>query len=424
MNYPEQEVVKPTGKKLSIAFIAPYVPRECGIATYTKDVVTALDDQNQSSSTSVVVIDDSKGDLSYPDKVIFAIAQSELGGYITAAKKVNKGRFDVIHIQHEFGVFGGIDGEYILEFAKRVEKPMIITFHTVLSKPDQKKRGIVKSLSGYAKKIVVMADEAMRRLTELYGVDREKIIVIPHGVPDIPYGSDTYYKKVLGLENKMVISTFGLISRNKGLEYAIEGLGEVVSSRQDFIFLIIGKTHPNVIRKEGDSYRDSLHEIVNQKKLGKFVRFINRYLTLRELIFYLQATDIYVTPYLEPEQITSGTLSYALGAGKACISTPYAYAKEVLRGSRGILVDFKDSRGLGKAFLRLISNPQLRQKISKRAYQSARKMIWSSVGESHLRLYGELFSLDQNNTIINKSNEQIAGLDTIDGSKLKGVQNG
>jgi len=411
-------------KKIKIAFVAPYIPRECGIATYTKDIVTAVDGQNEYSSTSVVVIDDSDGELEYPDKVSFSIPQNDFDGYLNAAARINRSSIDIVHIQHEFGIFGGTDGEYIMEFAKRIDKPLVITFHTVLSKPDQNKLKIVRGLCGYAKTIIVMADEAMRRMIKSYGVDSNKIVVIPHGVPDIPFGQSIGHKKTLGFQNKYIISTFGLISRNKGLEYAIEGLKEIANHRQDFIFLIIGKTHPNVIRQEGDSYRDSLHKIVIKNNLGKFVKFINRYLTLPELVFYLQATDIYVTPYLEPEQITSGTLSYALGAGKACVSTPYAYAKEVLRGNKGILVDFKNSCELGKAISRLINNSKLRDMISKRAYQSSRKMIWPSVGERHLRLYRKLYSHDQNQTIINKSNEQIVRLGTIDESKLKGVQNG
>jgi len=388
---------------IKIAFLGSYVPRECGIATYTKDLINTMGSQIRPNITSVYVVNNSVQKIKYPAVVKKQIYESDFIGYINTAKQVNRSDLDLIHIQHEFGLFGGESGEYLIEFVKRLNKPLVITFHTVLSKPDLKKMLIVKRLADCAYAVTVMAEEARRRLIEIYSISPEKIVVIPHGVPDIPFGPNLLQKKALGLQNKIVISTFGLISKNKGLEFAISSISSVVKKTKNVALLIIGKTHPNVFREEGDSYRNLLQKLVKQEKLGKYIKFVNRYLTLDELIFYLQATDIYITPYLEPEQITSGTLSYALGAGKACVSTPYAYAQEVLDNNRGILVDFRNSQALGRAILGLILNERRRQRIAKNAFESSRKMLWSSVGETHMKLYEKILN---KNDFINKSNDR------------------
>lgn len=370
-----------------VIYVGSYIPRECGIATFTKDLTTAINVLNPLCLAEIMAIDENDTCREYPWEVKYRIKQEDLGSYDKAIEYINQSTADVVHLQHEFGIFGGQDGEYIVPFMERIEKPMVVTFHTVLEKPGEHRKKIVQEIARLSKAIVVMIGAAADRLEEVYGIDRSKVVVIPHGVPDIAYGPTQHYKNELGYENNMILSTFGLINPGKGVEYVINGLPEVVKIHPELKFLIIGATHPNLVKKEGEVYREKLIALVKENHLEKNVEFINRYLSLDEVIQYLRATDIYISPYLEPQQITSGTLAYALGAGRACISTEYLYAREVLARGRGKLIGFKDSKAVTKAVLELLENPEMCREIEKKAYSYGRTMIWSNVALKHLNLF-------------------------------------
>jgi len=262
----------------------------------------------------------------------------------------------------------------------------------VLSNPDNIKKTIVRDISEKASAIVVMADEAVRRMKNIYGVDKDKILKIPHGVPDIPLVQTEAYKNNLGLRESVVISSFGLLSPNKGVEYVIEAMPAVLKKAPNTIFLVIGKTHPNIQQQFGEDYRMSLINLAEELNVSEKVKFVNRFLSLEEIIYYLQATDVYITPYLEPEQITSGTLAYALGAGKACLSTPYAYAKEVLSNNRGLLVPFRSSRSIAHKLLKVITDEEKRRGYSLNGYAYGRKMIWENIGHKYLTVFQEILN--------------------------------
>ncbi len=374
-------------KVVRIICVGSYIPRECGIATFTKDLTTAINVLNPLCLAEIMAMDENGDDRIYPWEVKYRIKQENWESYEKGIEYINQSSAEIIHIQHEFGIFGGENGEMIVPFMEKIEKPIVTTFHTVLEKPGEQRKKIVQDIARLSKAIVVMIGAAADRLEEVYGIDKEKIIVIPHGVPDIPYGPTLHYKNELGFENNTILSTFGLINPGKGIEYVLEALPEVVEKYPTLKFLIIGATHPNLVKKQGEAYREKLLEIVKEKKLEKNVEFINRYLSLDELVQYLRATDIYISPYLGSQQIASGTLAYALGTGKACISTEYLYAKEVLAKGRGVLVKMKNLEEITVNLIDLLDNPEKRQEIEKKAYSYGRMMIWSNVALKHLNLF-------------------------------------
>lgn len=371
-------------------FVSSYIPRKCGIATFTKDLTNAINALNPYSLAEILSVTDPvapNGTYNYPWEVKFRISQDEVTNYISAAEYVNSSSAEVVCLQHEFGLYGGQDGGYILEFLKRINKKVVTTLHTTMEDPRENQKRIIREIFKYSDAVVVMIDPVVKRLESTYEVDSRKIAVIHHGVPDIPFGGVDYFKEETKLSGRTIMSAINLISANKGLEYAISAVPEIVKKVPDFLFLIIGETHPVVKKKSGEKYRDELHALVKKLKVEKHVKFINRYLPLEELIDYLRASDYYVTPYLDPEQIASGTLSYAVGAGKVCISTPYLYAKEVLNGNRGILVPFKNSHSIAKAVLELNKDFAKREAIEREAYKYGRVMTWSSVALAYLDLF-------------------------------------
>jgi glycosyltransferase involved in cell wall biosynthesis len=369
-------------------FIGSYIPRECGIATFTKDLTTAINVLNPNYLAEIMAIDEPGGESrEYPWEVKYRIHQNDLDSYATAADYINQSSADIVSVQHEFGLFGGEEGEYIVPFLERIEKPVVTTFHTVLEKPSKKKLQIVKEIARISKVVVVMIETAADRLYEVYGIPAEKIVIIPHGVPDIPYGPTNHFKQNLGFEQNFTLTTFGLLSPGKGLEYVLRALPDIVRKHAETKFLILGQTHPTLIRKHGEVYRESLQAIIKELHLENNVHFENRYLSLDEVVNYLRATDVYITPYLEPQQITSGTLAYAVGAGRPCVSTEYLYAKEVLSEKRGMLVPLKNSAAIAKAVNYLIEHPEEKMEIEKNAYLYGRKMIWSNVALKHLNLF-------------------------------------
>lgn len=382
-----------------IICVSPYTPRQCGIANYTKDLVGSMKKVNRKAEIEVAAIHDANLPLHYPREVKLNINYDDIYSYINLAKEINAGNHEFAILEHEFGLYGGKDGSHILGLTDNLDKPYIITFHTVLSHPDANKARIVRSLAKKASAVVVMADEAVRRLDKIYGVDISKIHKIPHGVPNIPFGKESEAKAALGLSGRKVISTFGLISQNKGIEFVIEAIPKIAEKFPEVLFLVIGKTHPVVRRSQGESYRESLKALTKKCHAENNVRFVNRYLTFKDLIEYLTATDIYITPYLESQQITSGTLAYALGAGKACISTPYAYASEVLSSSRGCLVPFKDSVKIADQVSQLFSDNEFKETISKRGYNYSRSMLWENVAKQHLNIFDDISNSNFGNNI-------------------------
>jgi glycosyltransferase involved in cell wall biosynthesis len=369
-------------------FLGSYPPRECGIATFTKDMVDAYD-RAYNVRSRVVATDEPGGEVRrYPPEVIARISEQDRASYVRAAAAVNESPADLVNIQHEYGLFGGERGEWLLGFIEALEKPAVVTLHTVLPEPDEAMRRVTRSLCERSAKVVVLSETGRTLLERVYDVDPEMLRVIHHGVPDVPFQSTDASKASFGIGQRTVISTFGLISRGKGLEYAIEAMREVVKRHPEALYLILGETHPVVRRHEGESYRASLEAMVRGYGLQHNVQLIDKYLDFDELLSYLAATDIYLTPYLNPAQIVSGTLAYAVGCGKAIVSTPYLYARELLAHNRGFLCEFRDAKTIAQRLTMLLDDPSLRRATERRAYRFGRQMTWPQVA----RAYGELFT--------------------------------
>jgi glycosyltransferase involved in cell wall biosynthesis len=367
-----------------------FPPRECGIATFTKDVVDSFEDAFGLRSQVIAIDEPGAEQRTYDARVLTRISQDDRASYIHAAAAANAHPAQLVNVQHEYGLFGGPDGAWFLDFLEELEKPVVVSLHTVLPEPSDSHRAIARRICERADSIVVLSKTGKKILTDVYGVDAERIHVIHHGVPDVPCLPAETAKIKFGISDRMLISTFGLISRGKGLEYAIEAMRTVVARHPEALYLILGQTHPGVRRHEGESYRQSLHEMIASYGLERNVQLVDKYLDFDELLKYLGSTDIYLTPYLNPVQIVSGTLAYAVGCGKAIVSTPYLYAKEVLAHGRGFLVDFRDADGLAKQILALLDDPWLRHATGRRAYRYGRQMTWPHVASEYGRLFGEI----------------------------------
>lgn len=376
-------------KTARVIYISSYIPRKCGIATFTKDLTNAVNVINPYGLAEILAITDPAGGngYDYPWEVKYRVRQEELAEFIAAADYVNSSSAEIVCLQHEFGLFGGKDGSHVIEFLRRVKKKVVTTLHTVPENPTLGQKKIIRDIFNYSDAVVVMIDPVLERLVKVYKVPSRKIVVIHHGVPDIPFGGTEHFKEITKLKGKVVMSAINLISENKGLEFALEAIPAVIKKVPNFIFLIIGVTHPVVKKKQGEKYRQALEAIVQKHKISNHVKFINRYLSLEELVDYLRATDIYITPYLDPQQIASGTLSYAVGAGKVSISTPYLYAKEVVNGNRGILVPFRNSPAITDAILQITNDKNYKQALEQEAYRYGRFMTWSAVALSYFDLF-------------------------------------
>jgi glycosyltransferase involved in cell wall biosynthesis len=366
-----------------VAFIGNHLPRQCGIATFTTDLSDAFIDQFPDIQNFVIAMNDTLEGYSYSDKVRYEIRQSNLFDYERAAHFLNQHAVDAISLQHEFGIFGGKSGKYILTLLRNVSAPVVTTFHTVLEKPTPEQYETLRELARLSNRVVVMSEHSRRDLQNIYGVPAHKIDFIPHGIHDVPFVDPGFHKDKLGAEGRFVLMTFGLLSRNKGLEYVIEALPEVVKRYPDLTYLILGATHPHVVAHEGEAYRESLQARVRELGIEENVLFYDQFVDLHDLKEFIGAGDIYITPYLDPEQVVSGTLAYTVGAGKAVISTPYRYAMELLAEDRGILVPFRDSKAISKKILYLLDNEAARDAMRKRAYLYGRYMIWPAVAESY-----------------------------------------
>ena len=366
-----------------VAFIGNHLPRQCGIATFTTDLSDAFTEQFPEIQSMVLAMNDTIEGYSYCDKVRYEIRDSNLFDYERAANFLNQHSVDAISLQHEFGIFGGKWGRYILTLLRNVNAPVVTTFHTVLEKPTPEQLETIREVARLSNRIVVMSEHSRRDLQNIYGVPENKIDFIPHGIHDVPFMDPGFHKDKFGAEGRFVVMTFGLLSRNKGLEYVIEALPEVVKRYPKLTYLILGATHPHVVAYEGEAYRESLQKRVRELGLEDNVLFYDQFVNLKDLKEFIGAGDIYITPYLDPEQVVSGTLAYTVGAGKAVISTPYRYAKELLADNRGILVPFKDSKAIAEKILYLLDDEAERDAMRKRAYMYGRNMVWSSVAEGY-----------------------------------------
>lgn len=371
-------------------FMGSFPPRECGIATFTKDVVDSFD-RAFGTSSEIIAIDEPGGEVrEYGHEVVARLEQNRRESYADVAAIVNAHPAEVLNIQHEYGLFGGERGEWLIDLVRAVEKPVILTLHTVLPEPDEVMLRVTRQLCRYASKTIVLSETGRELLARVYHIDPTRVRVIHHGVPDVEFRDTAPFKASFGIGERMVISTFGLINRGKGLEYAIEAMRDVVKRHPEVLYLILGETHPVVRRQEGESYRETLQQLVRDYGLQNNVHLIDKYLDFDELVSYLKATDIYLTPYLNPTQIVSGTLAYAVGCGKAIVSTPYLYAQEVLANHRGFLCEFRDAKSISQIVNALLDDPALRRATERRAYRYGRQMTWPHVAAEYGKLFAEL----------------------------------
>lgn len=373
-----------------IALIGTFVPRQCGIATFTSDLLEALSEQNSGGEHFAVVMNDIPEGYRYPGQVRFEVNQRIQAEYRLAADFLNMNRVEVVCLQHEFGIFGGDDGVHILDLLDGLRMPLVTTLHTVLQEPTPGQMTVTRRIAQLSDRLVVMSRKAERILQEVYRVPATKITMIHHGIPDVPFVDPNFYKDQYGVEGRKVILTFGLLSPGKGIETMIDALPAVVREHPQAVYIVLGATHPHVKKEQGEAYRLSLQRRARDLGVGDHVIFHNRFVDLKELCEFLGAADIYVTPYLNREQIVSGTLSYALGTGKAIVSTPYWYAEEMLAEGRGLIVPFRDPAALAEKVNYLLTQEVERHAMRKRAYTYCREMVWKEVARQYLNVFSQV----------------------------------
>ncbi len=371
---------------INVAVIGNSLPRLCGIATFTTDLHQALEQSHLVKSASIVAMTDQGLSYDYPDCVSHSIAQDDVDSYAIAAAKLNKGRVDAVSLQHEFGIFGGPDGRHILPLIENLRPPLITTLHTILASPSAGQRNVIERIGKASDRVVVMAAKGARLLAGNYDVDPRKVEVIPHGIPDMPMISSSVMKAKLGFPGRTIILTFGLLSHNKGIEVMIDAMPIVLKSCPDALYIVLGATHPHLVRDNGEAYRESLEARARALGLESSVVFINQFVERAELLDFIAMCDVYVTPYLSERQLTSGTLAYSFGLGRPIVSTPYWHAAELLDDGRGVLVPFADPKATGEAIAGLLNDPVRRTAIGKRSYTEGRSMTWQRTGERYAGL--------------------------------------
>jgi glycosyltransferase involved in cell wall biosynthesis len=374
----------------SVAVIGNYLPRQCGIATFTTDLVEGLSAEAPDIKCWAAAMNDKPEGYPYPEKVRFEINQNKLTDYSVASQFLNISQTDIVCLQHEYGLFGGPAGSHLLKLLGDLRMPVVTTLHTILKDPTPEYRDVMCRLSDLSDKLVVMSHKAYDFLKDIYDVPEEKIAFIHHGIPDTPFIDSSFYKDKFGVEGKKVLLTFGLLSSNKGIENVLQALPAVIKKHPDVVYIILGATHPHVLKLHGDAYRIMLQQLMRKLDIGKHVIFQNRFVTLRELCEFLGIADIYITPYLEEAQITSGTLAYAMGTGKAVISTPYWYATEMLAEGRGRIVPFRNPDALAEQIIGLLDNDVERHAMRKKAYTFSREAVWKAVSRKYLQVFSEV----------------------------------
>ena len=377
-------MVKPAdgGNIARLALIGNFLPRQCGLATFTTDVFTAMRARFPEIAVDVYAMDDHPGKYDYPPEVTGTIPETDLSAYINTARKIEASGAQAIWLQHEYGIFGGPAGEHILALLDRTTLPVIVTLHTILEKPNADERRVLEGLLRRAARVVVMAERGRDILQRVYGANPRQIAMIPHGVPDRDLLDPAVLKGKFGWQGHKVMLTFGLLAPNKGIETVINALPAVIAKHPDLLYVVLGATHPNLVAYEGEKYRDKLKALATEKGVAGNIAFVDAFLEHGELLDYLQAADVYVTPYTNPAQITSGTLSYAIGVGKPVISTPYVHATEILADGHGVLVPFGDVDAFAREIDALMSNDRDRNRLAERAYARGRTMIWPKLAEA------------------------------------------
>lgn len=369
-----------------IAFIGNHLPRRCGIATFTRDLHQAISLDRDGMETGVVTMTDANQVYDYPPAVCLEIHDQAIGEYIKAAEFLNKGRFDVVSLQHEYGIFGGEAGGHIVELLSRLEMPVVTTLHTVLANPTPAQYDVMNRIIDASAKMVVMANKGSQLLRLVHGVPAHNIEIIPHGIPEFPFIETHLAKAKLNFAGKIIL-TFGLLSPSKGIETVIDAMPEIVKVCPDAVYVVLGATHPNLLREQGEAYRESLIARVQALEIEDHVVFCNQFVDQAVLLDFLSMCDVYVTPYLNEAQMTSGTLAYSFGLGKAVVSTPYWHAKELLDDGLGVLVPFSDARAIGSEISRLLTDDPRRDAMRKRAYASSRSMTWAQTAKRYIAVF-------------------------------------
>jgi glycosyltransferase involved in cell wall biosynthesis len=375
--------------------ISTYPPRLCGLATFAYDLASALakgrgETLGADGSISVIAMSERRRRRPYEAEVRGVVRASRPDDYVAAADLINGSSADVVSLQHEYGIFGGRTGRYVLTFLERLKRPVVTTLHTVLAEPKPRQREVLRAVCRRSAAVVVQAEKAADFLADIYGVPDGKVHVVHHGTPDVPFADAAPFKKAVGVKGRKVVLTFGLISPRKGIQVAIKALADVLPQFPESLYIVLGATHPMIKKRYGEAYRASLQKALDRLGLHEHVRFVNRFVSLDELLTYLRAADVYVTPYVNEDQISSGTLAYAVACGKAIISTPYWYARELLGADRGVLVPFRDWRTLAFWLAELLAHDGARRYLGRRAYRFGRRMTWAKAAAAYERLFRDV----------------------------------
>jgi glycosyltransferase involved in cell wall biosynthesis len=373
-----------------IAVIGNYLPRHCGIATFTTDLCSAIAAEYGTARLLALPVNDTEEGYDYPARVRWSLAQDEVKSYQDAADFLNFNNIDMVCLQHEYGIFGGPAGSHILHLLRRLKMPVVTTLHTVLREPNPDQLMVMEEIAELSDRLIVMSQLSSQFLQEIFKVPGSKIDMVPHGVPDLPFLDPNFYKDRFGVEGKAVLLTFGLLSPNKGIENVIKALPQILSKHNNVAYIVAGATHPHILRREGDKYRASLQALAKEMGVESQVIFHNRFVSPEEMLEFIGAADIYITPYRHEAQVVSGTLAYALGAGKAIISTPYWHAIELLDDRRGALVPFQNPDALAQKTIELLDTPAIRHAMRKRAYLFARDMVWKRVAQGYMESFARV----------------------------------
>jgi len=389
-----EKILAAKARAIRVIYVSSYIPRYCGIATFTKDLTNAINLLNPYALAEIMVMNRHVEQLEYPWEVKFKIEQENLSTYLQAAEYINQSGADLVCLEHEFGIFGGKSGEYILPFIESLQIPLVTTLHTVVANADSTEGGILKRIIKKSVAVTVMLEKVKAKLVKDYNIPEEKVVAIPHGTPDLPYSPTAGYKKKRNLSDRLILGNVNLLTPSRGVEYILEAVALIAKKYPNVLYAVIGQTHPVYVRENGEAYRTFLKKKVKELGIEKNVRFVNEYVSLEELINWLKTIDFYITAYLDPEQAASGGLAYAVGAGKSCISTPYLYAREILAQGRGIIVPFRDSKAIASAVIDLWGNEGKRTRMEKKAYEYGRLMTWPNVAFQYLELFKTVLDAD------------------------------